>query len=53
MKIKFERETRPDELYNALLMHFVREAVAQGAPVDPHSQFTNWRVECELHVATH
>ena len=53
MKIKFERDTMPDDLYNALLLHFVHEAVAQGFPVEKHSQFVNWRVECELAEPTH
>ena len=30
MKIQFDRETMPDELYNVLLQHFVNQAVAQG-----------------------
>ena len=53
MKIKFERDTMPDDLYNALLLHFVKAAVEQGLPVEKHSQFVNWRVECELAELTH
>lgn len=53
MKIKFEQETMPDDLYNALLLHFVKEAVTQGLPVSKHSQFVNWRVECEVAQPTH
>jgi len=53
MKIKFDQETMPDELYNALLLHFVTEAVTLGLPVDKHSQFVNWRVECEVAQPTH
>lgn len=48
MKIKFEKETMPDSLYNALLQHFVTRAVAQGYPVTKHTEFENWVVECEI-----
>jgi len=30
MKIKFDKESMPDELYNSLLQHFVNEAVGLG-----------------------
>jgi len=53
MKIKFDKETMPDDLYNALLLHFVHEAVAQGFPVENHTQFVNWRVECEIAQPRH
>ena len=53
MKIQFEKDTMPDDLYNALLLHFVREAVAQGVPVEAHTQFVNWRVECEVAGTAH
>ena len=53
MKIRFERDTMPDDLYNALLLHFVKEAVTQGLPVETQSQFVNWQVECELLQPTH
>jgi hypothetical protein len=48
MKIKFSKETMPDELYNALLQHFVNEAVGQGVNVNKHTQFNNWIVECTV-----
>ena len=48
MKISFDRETMPDSLYNVLLQHFVREAVAAGYQVDKFTQFENWRIECEV-----
>ena len=48
MKIKFNKETMPDTLYNALLQHFVNAAVAQGLPVTKHTQFNNWVVECDV-----
>ena len=53
MKIKFEQDTMPDDLYNALLLHFVKQAVAQGLPVETQSQFVNWQVECKLLQPTH
>lgn len=53
MKIQFDRDTMPDELYNALLQHFVNEAVAQGVPVNKHTQFENWVVECDVQELRH
>jgi hypothetical protein len=48
MKIKFDKDTMPDELYNALLQHFVNEAVGLGVEVNKFTQFDNWVVECEV-----
>lgn len=48
MKIKFDKKTMPDELYNALLKHFVNEAVGLGIEVNKFTQFENWVVECTV-----
>jgi len=48
MKIKFDKETMPDELYNALLQHFVNEAVGLGVRVTKFTEFSNWVVECTV-----
>jgi hypothetical protein len=48
MLINFDRETMPDELYNALLQHFVNEAVAQGFPVTKNTKFDGWVVQCQV-----
>ena len=48
MKIRFDKDTMPDELYNALLQHFVNEAVGLGVEVNKFTQFDNWVVECEI-----
>jgi hypothetical protein len=48
MKIQFTKETMPDELYNALLQHFVNEAVGMGVEVNKFTQFNNWVVECQV-----
>jgi hypothetical protein len=53
MKIVFDKETMPDELYNVLLQHFVNEAVAQGVIVTKHTQFDDWRIECEVDERVH
>ena len=42
MKIKFDKDTMPDELYNALLQHFVNEAVGLGIEVNKFTEFDNW-----------
>lgn len=46
MKIQFTKETMPDELYNALLKHFVNEAVGLGVEVTKFTEFNDWVVEC-------
>jgi hypothetical protein len=48
MKIRFDRDTMPDELYNALLQHFVNEAVGLGVEVTKFTDFTDWVVECTV-----
>ena len=48
MKIKFDRETMPDDLYNALLKHFVNEAVGLGVEVTKFTKFNDWVVECTV-----
>lgn len=48
MKIQFNEETMPDELYNALLKHFVEEAIGQGVSVTKFTEFNNWVIECEV-----
>ena len=48
MKIQFQVDSMPDELYNALLQHFVNEAVGLGVEVNRYTQFTNWVVECQV-----
>jgi hypothetical protein len=50
MKIQFTKDTMPDELYNALLQHFVNEAVGLGVEVNKFTQFNNWVVECTVDV---
>jgi hypothetical protein len=48
MKIKFDKDTMPDELYNALLQHFVNEAVGLGVEVTKFTEFSDWVVECNV-----
>ena len=50
MKIKFDKESMRDELYNSLLQHFVNEAVGLGVEVNKFTQFNNWVVECDVDV---
>ena len=50
MKIKFDKDTRPDELYNSLLQHFVNEAVGLGVEVNKFTGFENWVVECDCNA---
>jgi hypothetical protein len=50
MKIKFDKDTMPDELYNALLKHFVNEAVGLGVEVNKFTEFTDWVIECDVEV---
>ena len=53
MKIELDRETMPDELYNQLLLNFVHTAVAEGVPVNKHSQFKNWTITCDVEATPH
>jgi hypothetical protein len=53
MKIQFDKETMPDELYNALLQHFVNEAVGLGMSVNSATRFENWVVSCEVKQPVH
>jgi hypothetical protein len=48
MKIQFDKDTMPDDLYNTLLQHFVNQAVGLGVEVDKFTQFNNWIIECEV-----
>jgi hypothetical protein len=48
MKIKFSKETMPDELYNVLFQHFVNEAVGLGVDVNRYTEFNNWIIECDV-----
>jgi hypothetical protein len=48
MKIKFDKDTMPDELYNALLQHFVNEAIGLGVEVNKFTEFNNWVIECTV-----
>ena len=50
MKIQFDKETMPDELYNALLKHFVNEAVGLGVEVTKFTEFNDWVVECTVNA---
>jgi hypothetical protein len=50
MKIKFDKDTMPDELYNTLLQHFVNESVGLGVEVTKFTQFNNWVIECDVDV---
>lgn len=52
MKIQFDKETMPDDLYNALLQHFVNEAVMSGINVDKFTKFEDWVVECQVHAGS-
>lgn len=50
MKIKFDKDTMPDSLYNSLLQHFVNEASGLGVEVTKSTQFNNWVIECECNA---
>jgi hypothetical protein len=50
MKIKFDKDTMPDDLYNSLLKHFVNEAVNQGIVVNKYTEFNDWVIECQVVV---
>jgi hypothetical protein len=50
MKIRFDKDTMPDELYNSLLQHFVNEAVGLGVEVTKFTEFNSWVIECDVQI---
>lgn len=53
MKIKLDKDTMPDELYNMLLQQFVNEAVSREIDVTKWSRFEKWEISCELEAPMH
>jgi hypothetical protein len=50
MKITLDKATMDDDLYNALLTNFVKQAIVEGVDVTKHTQFDDWKIECELRL---
>lgn len=50
MKIVLNRETMDDDLYNALLVNFVKQAIVDGVDVSKHTQFEDWKIECNVRL---
>lgn len=52
MKIKLDIKEIPDEVYNALLMEFVKKAIIEGVNVPRGSKVEEWNLTAELVIPT-
>lgn len=50
MKIQLDINEIPDELYNKLLMEFVKKAIINGINVPRGSTVENWNLTAELDI---
>ena len=50
MKIQLDINEIPDELYNKLLMEFVKKAIIDGINVPRGSTVENWNLTAELDI---
>ena len=50
MVIKLDLNEIPDELYNKLLMEFVKKAILEGIDVPRGSKVENWDLSAEIQI---
>jgi hypothetical protein len=50
MKIKLDIKEIPDEVYNKLLMEFVKKAIIEGINVPPGAKVEEWNLTAELSI---
>jgi hypothetical protein len=50
MVIKLDINEIPDEIYNALLMEFVKKAIIEGVDVPRGAKVEDWQLSAELHL---
>jgi hypothetical protein len=50
MKIKLDINELPDEVYNKLLMEFVKKAIIEGIDVPRGSKVEEWNLTAELQL---
>ena len=52
MVIKLDIKEIPDEVYNALLMEFVKKAIVEGVNVPRGAKVEEWNLTAELVIPT-
>ena len=52
MVIKLDIKEIPDEVYNALLMEFVKKAIVDGVDVPRGAKVEEWNLTAELVIPT-
>lgn len=52
MKIKLDISEIPDEVYNGLLMEFVKKAIIEGVDVPRGAKVEEWNLTAELVIPT-
>jgi hypothetical protein len=52
MVIKLDIKEIPDEVYNALLMEFVKKAIVDGVNVPRGAKVEEWNLTAELVIPT-
>ena len=52
MVIKLDIKEIPDEVYNALLMEFVKKAIVEGVDVPRGAKVEEWNLTAELIIPT-
>ena len=52
MIIKLDIKDIPDEVYNALLMEFVKKAIVEGVNVPRGAKVEEWNLTAELVIPT-
>jgi len=50
MVIKLDINEIPDEVYNKLLMEFVKKAIIEGIDVPSGAKVEDWQLSAELHL---
>ena len=50
MKIKLDIKEIPDEVYNKLLMEFVKKAIIEGIDVPRGAKVEEWNLTAELSI---
>jgi hypothetical protein len=50
MIIKLDINEIPDEVYNKLLMEFVKKAILEGIDVPQGAKVEDWQLSAELHL---
>jgi hypothetical protein len=50
MKIKLDIKEIPDEVYNRLLMEFVKKAILEGIDVPRGTKIEEWNLTAEIQI---